>query len=604
MVTQQRDHATLVSDATLARGAQQFSTTFPLPDAGLCERIFSRTVSCVKCPSFAVFRRAPRRRKLWTPVFLLLSRRGPLGYALRDRDCRCGVGLMTALHLSAPKQCMIAAPVLGFAVAPLHHIETEQFVTRLQTVVGAERWHVWFEGATDFHFADGGLTVGVANLFLSDYLKTRFADRLAQAASETFGRPVPIRFRVQPDLFQKRRAENMKGAVEAMEKLGQVEPRPAPTPPPAPSPVTNYAPTVLPGHLATPASAPMRPLFTLDSFVVGPCNAMAYAAAQSAAVNPGKDFHPLFIHGACGLGKTHLLQGILHALRKRGDLRVVCLSAEQFTNRYLSGMRTGGLDAFRHRYRNLDVLAIDDVHFLKGKTATQEEFLHTFNEFEGGRRLIILASDSHPREIEAIQDHLISRWMSGLVVRLSPPDEETRHRILHAKARLMGRAIPEDVAAFIAARVQGSVRELEGALARIIAYASLLHVPITVDLARQSLADFVPTTPPKANMEAIEEAVSSFFGVTKADVHSHRKSHPVSLARQVTMVLARDMTQMSFAEIAHSLGGKNHTTVLAACRKWHDLVKTSAEIRWSDRTGNRTMPAESLLAYLKDRVRR
>ena len=491
-------------------------------------------------------------------------------------------------------------------MAPLHHTETEQFVTRLQAVVGAQRWNVWFEGATDFHLADGGLTVGVANLFLSDYLKTRFANALAQTAHEMFGRPVPISFRVQPDLFQKRRADNIKGEVEAMEKLGQVAPRPAPpsTPPSAATPgqTTTYAPTVL--HAARPASVPMRPLFTLDGFVVGPCNAMAYAAAQSAAANPGKDFHPLFIHGACGLGKTHLLQGVLYALRKRGDLRVVCLSAEQFTNRYLSGMRTGGLDAFRHRYRNLDVLAIDDVHFLANKTATQEEFLHTFNEFEGGRRLIILASDSHPREIQAIQDHLISRWMSGLVVRLSPPDEETRHRILHAKARLMGRAIPEDVAALIAARVRGSVRELEGALARIIAYASLLHVPITPDLARQSLADFVPTTPPRATLEAIEEAASSFFGVSRNDIHSHRKSHSVSLARQVTMVLAREMTRMSFADIARSLGGKNHTTVLAACRKWQEMVKTAAEVRWSDRTGHRSMSAEALLAYLRDRVRR
>jgi chromosomal replication initiator protein len=485
-------------------------------------------------------------------------------------------------------------------VAPLHHIEIEQFVSRLQAVVGPQRWQVWFEGSTDFHLADEGLTVGVANLFLSDYLKTRFADRLAQTASETFGRKMPVHFRVQPDLFQKRRAENIKGEIEAMEKLGQADPRPAPPHAQA----TNAAPAGLAAPAALPASAPLRPLFTLDGFIVGPCNAMAYAAAQSAGANPGKDFHPLFIHGSCGLGKTHLLQGILYALRKRGDLRVACLSAEQFTNRYLSGMRTGGLDAFRHRYRNLDVLAIDDVHFLAGKAATQEEFLHTFNEFEGGRRLIILASDSHPREIEAIQDHLISRWMSGLVVRLSPPDEATRERILHAKARLMGRAIPEEVAALIAARVQGSVRELEGALARIIAYASLLKQPITVELARMTLADFVPTSPPRADLEAIEETVSSFFGVTRTDVHSRRKSHPVSLARQVTMVLARDMTRMSFADIARSLGGKNHTTVLAACRKWQELLKTSGEIHWSDRTGHRSMPAEALLAYLKDRVRR
>jgi chromosomal replication initiator protein len=460
-------------------------------------------------------------------------------------------------------------------------------VVRLQTLIGADRWRVWFEGATDFHVTDDGLTVGVANLFLSDYLRSHYADRLAQAAHEAFGRPLPLTFHVQPDLFQKRRARNLAGEIEAMEKLGQpvppVAPRPAPSAPAA-------------------RAAPARPLFTLESFVVGPCNAMAYAAAKSAAGNPGRDFHPLFIHGACGLGKTHLLQGVLHSLRQRGDLRVACLSAEQFTNCYVAGMRTGNLDAFRHRYRNLDVLAIDDVHFLAGKNATQEEFLHTFNEFDGGRRLIILASDSSPREIQAVQEHLISRWVSGLVVRLSPPDEETRRRIVEAKARLMGRPVPDDVCALVAARVQGSVRELEGALARLIAFASLLRQPISVDLARQSLADFVAVAPKRTTLASIEEAATGFFGVTAADIRSPRKNRTVSLARQATMVLAREMTDLSFTDIARALGGKNHTTVLAACRKWQQLRKSSAEVTWIDRTGHRSMSADSLLAYLKDRI--
>ena len=468
-------------------------------------------------------------------------------------------------------------------MAPLYHTETEQLVARLQTIVGGDRWRVWFEGATDFHLADGGLTVGVANLFLSDYLRSHYSEPLIQAVRDTLGRPLPVTFRVQPDLFQKRRAVNLAGEIEAMEKLGQPAPQPAARP--------------------APRAAPVRPLFTLENFVVGPCNAMAYAAAKTAAANPGRDFHPLFIHGACGLGKTHLLQAILHALRLRGDLRVACLSAEQFTNRYLAGMRTGQLDAFRHRYRNLDVLAIDDVHFLGGKNATQEEFLHTFNEFDGGRRLVILASDSAPRQIQAIQERLISRWVSGLVVRLSAPDEETRRRIVQAKARLMGRSVPDDVCALIAARVQGSVRELEGALARIIAYSSLLKQPMSLDVARQSLADFVAVAPKRTTLAAIEEAATAFFGVTGADIRSHRKSRPVSLARQATMVLAREMTDLSFADIARSLGGKNHTTVLAACRKWHDLVKSAAEVRWADRTGARSMSAEALLAYLKDRIR-
>jgi chromosomal replication initiator protein len=470
-------------------------------------------------------------------------------------------------------------------VAPLQNTETEQFVASLQSTIGTERWRVWFEGATDFRVTPDGLTVGVANLFLSDYLRSHFADPMAAAAVQAFGRPLPIAFHVQPDLFRKRRAENLAGEAEAMERLGQ-DARPVPAPQPA-----------------RPAPGESRPILTLENFIVGPCNAMACAAAHSAAANPGKEFHPLFVHGGCGLGKTHLLQGILNALRRRGDLRVACLSAEQFTNRYLTGMRTGSLDAFRHRYRNLDVLAIDDVHFLGGKPATQEEFLHTFNEFDGGRRLIILASDSHPREIEAIQDRLISRWVSGLVVRLSPPDEETRRRILQAKARLMGRPLPDDVIALVAARVQGSVRELEGALARIIAYASLLRQPMTVDLVRQTLADYV-SVPPRASLPAIEETVAEFFGVTQADIRSDRKSHQISLARQVTMVLARQMTELSFAEIARGLGGKNHTTVLAACRKWHSLAESGGTVCWTDRTDHRTMPAEALLAHLKERVSR
>ena len=500
----------------------------------------------------------------------------------------------------------------GSCVAPLQHTETEQFVAHLRTLIGPERWRVWFDGATDFHLADGGLRVGVANLFISDYVRTHFGERLRAAARQAFGRDLPLQFHVQSDLFQKRREQNLVDEADAMDQLGQTSQRPAPSITPARTPIAPAQPAadlprIIPPRRSSqpprPTPAEHQPLFTLQNFVTGPCNDMAYAAAKSAAATPGKDFHPLFIHGACGLGKTHLLQAILHALRGRGDLRVACLSAEQFTNRYLAGMRSGSLDAFRHRYRNLDVLAIDDVHFLAGKVATQEEFLHTYNEFDGRRRLVILASDSHPREIQAVQDHLISRWVSGLVVRLSAPDEETRRRILMAKARFMGRPVPEEVIALVAARIQGSVRELEGALTRIMAFAALLKQPMTTDLARQALADFVAAAPRRTTMPEIEETVAAFFGVTRTDVHSARKSHQVSLARQITMVLAREMTDLSFSDIARSLGGKNHTTVLAACRKLQMLVKSGGEIRWADRSDNRSMSAEALLAHLKERIR-
>ena len=467
-------------------------------------------------------------------------------------------------------------------MAPLQHTETEHLVTHLKTAVGPERWHVWFEDATDFHLTSDGLTVGVANLFISDYLKSHFADQLAAAAQHAAGRSLPVTFRVQPDLFQKRRAKNLADEAEVAGRLGG----PAPLPRPA------------------PRRPEEQPLFTLENFVVGPCNRMAYEAARSAAEAPGKAFHPLFVHGSCGLGKTHLLQGILHAVRRKGHLRVACLSAEQFTNRYLEGLRTGRLDAFRHHYRHLDVFVIDDVHFLAGKPATQDEFLHTFNEFEGGGRLIVLASDSHPRDLQTIQDRLISRWVAGLVVKLDPPDAATRHHILQMKIVQLGHTAPDNVLALVADRVTGSVRDLEGALMRLIACAALLKQPITLDLARQALADFVVAPPPRTDLPEIASAVTEFFGVTPADIHGDRKSRSISMARQVTMVLARELTDLSLSDIARMMGGKNHTTVLAACRKWHHLVKSQAEIAWLDRSHHRTMPAEALLNHLKDCLRR
>ncbi|MGB2755144.1 MAG: chromosomal replication initiator protein DnaA [Phycisphaerae bacterium] len=467
-------------------------------------------------------------------------------------------------------------------MAPHQHTAADQIVSDLQAAVGPERWRVWFEGSTDIRIESDHVTIGVANLFLSDYLKSHFAGHVTSAVRARLGPDVPITWRIQPDLFQKRRAQNLADEAEAMEQLEG-------------SPTT-------PARVA-PEPAPTPPRFTLDNFVVGPCNQMAFAAARSAVTAPGKDFHPLFIHGGCGLGKTHLLYGILNVLKAKAGLRVVCLSAEQFTNRYLAGMRTGRLDAFRHHYRNLDVLAIDDVHFLGGKPATQEEFLHTFNEFDGRGRLIILASDAHPHEIQAVQHRLISRWVSGLVVHLSPPDAETRRRILHAKARQMRHPMPDDVVALVADRIQGSVRDLEGALTRIIAYAALLKQPVTPSLARQALEEFIVARSPRAGLREIEAHVTEFFGVTVSDVHSSRKSRLVSLARQATMVLARELTDLSFAEIARLMGGKNHTTVIAACRKWHRLLKQGTDVTWTDKSDHRSLPAQALLAYLKERIR-
>lgn len=485
--------------------------------------------------------------------------------------------------------------------------DTDCLLADLKAAVGPKRWALWFDGATDLRADDGHVTVGVANLFISDYIRSHFADHIAEAVRRRLGRDVPIAYRVQPDLFRTRRRKNLEDAEAAADEL---EPSQAPdlvedgtptasaeaeTPPPAANPARPA-----PSRPGTGT----RPVFSFENFVVGPCNQMAYAAAKSAASAPGGDFHPLFIHGACGLGKTHLLYAILHALRRRrSDLKVALLSAEQFTNRFVAGIQTHSLDAFRHRYRSLDVLAIDDIHFLAGKRSTQEEFLHTFNEFDGRGRLVILASDAHPREIAAIEDRLISRWVAGLVVRLSHPDAETRCRILAAKAVELGYRLEPEVLQMVAHHVQGNVRDLEGALTRIIAYAALLKHPVTLDLARQVIADGGMAVQPKAGLQKIEAETCAFFGVSVADVHSSRKGRRISLARQAAMVLARDLTDLSYNEIARLMGGKNHTTVLAACRKWKRLCEQGADVAWTDKTDAHALPAPALLDRLRERIR-
>jgi len=478
-------------------------------------------------------------------------------------------------------------------VAPLQDSQTDVLVTNLRHKIGPERWRVWFEGATDFHVQDDSVTVGVANLFIGDHLQRHFADHIEDAVRTALGRDAPLVYRVQPDLFQRRRRENLEGEAEAMQRLGQS---------PQGSAATPDGPQTLEAAPTVRRSSRSRPLFTLENFVVGPCNQMAYAAARAAVAAPGKEFHPLFIHAGCGLGKTHLLQAILNASASRPGARVACVSAEQFTNQYLTCMRTQRLDAFRYRFRSLDVLAIDDVHFLARKTATQEEFLHTFNDLDGQGRLVVLASDSHPRDLEEIQHRLISRWVAGLVVRMTPPGRDTRRRILKAKAVQMGHPLPSDVLDLLADRLGGSVRELEGGLTRLIAFAALLKTPITTDLARRVAADLATAPPKQTGLEAIEQAACTFFGVTPADVRSRRKARPVSLARQATMVLARDMTHLSLSEIARGLGSKHHTTVLSACRKWRNLVANGTEVVWTDRDRQRTMPAEALLTHLRQQV--
>jgi chromosomal replication initiator protein len=343
----------------------------------------------------------------------------------------------------------------------------------------------------------------------------------------------------------------------------------------------------------------------LEEFVVGPTNRLAHSVAQSVLENPDGDGSPVFFHSACGLGKTHLLQGIANGLM-RSKPRVCWLYAtgEEFTNRFLYALRERQLDAFRHRFRAIDVLLLDDVHFIANKKATQEEFLHTFNAIDTSGKRVVLASDAHPRMIGDLSESLVNRLVAGMVVRIDRPDFTTRCEILRRRAAHTKHEIPEPVICYIADKIRANVRELEGCLLKLLAYASLSKERITLELAQQALEDHLTQTGKILTVSDIEQSVSTLFGLTPADLHTSRKSHTIALARNIAMYLARQHTNFSFPEIGRLMGNKNHSTVLVACRRIAKLLEEDAEVSWQSVAGLQTRPLRALVECQEERLRR
>jgi chromosomal replication initiator protein len=464
-------------------------------------------------------------------------------------------------------------------------------LAQVQQQVGAARFNVWFRNSTQFALAENELRVGVPNLFVCDYLESRFARVLGDIASKKVGQNLAVRFHIDPQLFRERRQAQLAQGSEFIESQTS-----SPSSQKQPAPVAN-------AKKDEPESG--GPLLTLDRFVVGDCNRVAHAAALEVSAKPGRAFNPLFIHGSCGLGKTHLLQGIVQAVRQRDrNTRVLYITAEEFTNRFIMAVKTHSLDAFRHRFRNLDVLVIDDIHFLAHKEATQEEFLHTFNAFDMANRQVVLASDSHPKMIQSLQDSLVNRFVAGLVTQLTPPDRKTRSEILRHKATRDGHSIPEEVLAFVAQHVTGSVRELEGALIRVLAYAALDKARVSLALAREALADHLSTNDKVHNLEAIIDTVARFFGLARSDLVGRTRTRAVSLPRQVAMALARRLTPLSYPDIGRMMGGKNHTTVMAACKRMEAMIAGNEAIAWRDGAAERQIASAELIDTLEDELRR
>ncbi|NLY43444.1 MAG: chromosomal replication initiator protein DnaA [Clostridiaceae bacterium] len=325
----------------------------------------------------------------------------------------------------------------------------------------------------------------------------------------------------------------------------------------------------------------LNPKYTFDTFVVGNSNRFAHAASLAVAESPAKAYNPLFLYGGVGLGKTHLMHAIGHyILTQTPSLKVVYVSSEKFTNELINSIKDDRNKEFRDKYRNVDVLLVDDIQFIAGKERTQEEFFHTFNALHEASKQIILTSDRPPKEIHTLEERLRSRFEWGLISDIQPPDFETRIAILKKKAQLEKLTIPDDILIYIASRIKSNIRELEGALNRIIAFSALVEQEITLELANEALKDFLslnnrkPITP---NM--VQEVVAKYFNIKMDDFKSSKRTKNIAFPRQIAMYLTRELTELSLPKIGMAFGGRDHTTVLHAINKVEEEIKNDSEVK-------------------------
>ncbi|MGL5675290.1 MAG: chromosomal replication initiator protein DnaA, partial [Cellulosilyticaceae bacterium] len=338
----------------------------------------------------------------------------------------------------------------------------------------------------------------------------------------------------------------------------------------------NSSSTIKKEHIDDPLNTKsnLNPRYVFNSFVVGNSNRMAHAAALAVAEAPARAYNPLFLYGGVGLGKTHLMHSIAHyILEQNPNAKVLYASSEKFTNELINSIKDDKNEAFRNKYRNIDVLLIDDIQFIAGKERTQEEFFHTFNTLHEANKQIIISSDRPPKEIETLEDRLRSRFEWGLIADIQGPDLETRIAILRKKAEIESLSVPEEVLLFIAKTVISNIRELEGALNRIIAFSSLANKPITVELANEALKDLISKDKPRIiTADYIQEIVANYFHLKPEELKSSKRTRNIAFPRQIAMYLCRKLTDLSLPKIGEKFGGRDHTTII------HGYEKISKDI--------------------------
>ncbi len=406
-------------------------------------------------------------------------------------------------------------------------------------------YETWVRDAEFLSYEDGSFIVGVNNAYARDWLDSRLSSTVRRILTGMMKRTVEVRFIVWQNQVPAAQVEEIEPVLRESAE---------------------------PGYSAT-----LNGRYTFDNFVVGASNRLAHAASMAVAERPAQAYNPLFLYGGVGLGKTHLLHAIGNLCVQSG-LNILYVSSEEFTNDLINAIRTHTTPAFREKYRRTDVLLIDDIQFIAGKEFTQEEFFHTFNTLHGQNKQVVITSDRPPKAMVTLEERLRSRFEWGLTADIQPPDIETRQAILRDKAERMGKQFPNDMTELIARRVQSNIRELEGALTKVAAFADLSGLPVTSQLVETALVDLLPRRGDVQPDEVICQ-VAQAFGLTVEQMRSRDRSRQVALPRQIAMFLLREEANVSLPHIGEVLGGRDHTTVMYGCDKIADLLETDDRLR-------------------------
>ncbi|MBL0385020.1 chromosomal replication initiator protein DnaA [Tumebacillus sp. ITR2] len=431
----------------------------------------------------------------------------------------------------------------------------QKTLATLETKLSKPSFETWFKATKPVSFESNTLIVSVPNDFARDWLESRYSHIIKDTLAALTMSEVAVKF-VIPQVFDESLYENS----------------PKPVPP-------NATQNGTPGEEFVPSA--LNPKYTFDTFVIGAGNRFAHAASLAVAEAPAKAYNPLFIYGGVGLGKTHLMHAIGHyVLDSNPAAKVVYISSEKFTNEFINAIRDNRPIDFRNKYRNVDVLLIDDIQFLAGKEQTQEEFFHTFNALHEENKQIIISSDRPPKEIPTLEDRLRSRFEWGLITDIQPPDYETRIAILRKKAKAEALDIPNDVISHIANKIDTNIRELEGALIRVVAYSSLINRDLSAELAAEALKDIIPSNKPKQiTIHDIQKAVGEHFDMKLEDFKAKKRTKAIAFPRQIAMYLARELTDFSLPKIGDEFGGRDHTTVIHAHEKIAKELQTDFTLR-------------------------